>query len=118
MKRFYLASPCFSWALTDFTETGRLLENLVISLKDYKFFWRDPYHHEVDFINIEAGDAIVPIEIKYKKSIQRREIKNLLLFAKKFACHQAIVFTKEVTEKSTTFHSPDIEIIEKPIYKI
>ncbi|MBN2089762.1 ATP-binding protein [candidate division KSB1 bacterium] len=117
LKRFYLVSPSFSWALTDFLETGRLVENLVPSLKNFQFFWRDPYHHEVDFIEIE-NNQILPIEIKYKETIQSKDINNLLLFSKKFNCKKAIIFKKGVEEKSAYFDSHGVEIIETPIYKI
>ena len=118
MKRFYLASPSLSWAMTDFIETGHLVENAVISLNDYQFFWRDPYHHEVDFVAIDAGDRIVPIEVKYKEHLQRRDIKNLLLFAKKFQCSQAIVLKKGSATTSTTHEPAGIEIIEKPVFEM
>lgn len=117
LKRFYLASPSFSWALTDFLETGFLVENLVPSLRNHQFFWRDPYHHEVDFIEIE-NNKIIPIEIKYKEKVLSKDINNLLLFSKRFGCKKAIVFKKGVEEKSTVDDSRKIEIIEKPIYKI
>ncbi|MDZ7340973.1 MAG: ATP-binding protein [candidate division KSB1 bacterium] len=117
LKRFYLASPSFSWALTDFLETGRLVENFVPSIKNYQFFWRDPYHHEVDFIELE-NNQILPIEIKYKETIQSKDINSLLLFSKKFNCKKAIIFKKGVEEKSAYSDSPGVEIIEKPVYKI
>ena len=117
LKRFYLASPSFSWALIDFSDIGRLVENLAASLKSYQFFWRDPYHHEIDFIDIES-DVIIPIEIKYKEKIQPKEIKNMLLFSKKFGCKKGIIFKKGTEEKTANYNSHDIEIIEKPIYKI
>lgn len=117
LKRFYLASPSFSWALTDFLEIGFLVENLVPSLKNYQFFWRDPYHHEVDFVEVDKK-TITPIEIKYKENIQAKDINNLLLFSKKFGCKKAIIFKKGIEEKSTFDDSHKIEIIEKPIYKI
>lgn len=118
LKRYYLASPSFSWALTEFVDIGRMVENLAASLKDYHFFWRDSYQHEVDFIQIEKNNSIIPIEMKYKKQIQPKELKNILLFAKKFDCKKAIIFKKGVDEKTTTFSLPEIEIIEKPVYKI
>lgn len=117
LKRFYLASPSFSWALTDFLETGRLVENLIPSLKNYQFFWRDAYHHEVDFIEIE-NNQVIPIEIKYKETIQSKDINNLLLFSKKFNCKKAIIFKKGVEEQSAYFDSHGVEIIETPIYRI
>jgi len=117
LKRFYLASPSFSWALTDFLETGFLVENLVPGLKNYQFFWRDSYHHEVDFVDIE-NDRIIPIEIKYRDRIRSKDLNNLLLFSRKFGCKKAIIFTKEIEEKSRFDESRGIEIVERPVYQI
>ncbi|MBC8184774.1 ATP-binding protein [candidate division KSB1 bacterium] len=118
LKRYYLASPSFSWALANFVNTSILVENLAASLKNYQFFWRDPYFHEIDFIDVTTNNSIVPIEIKYKEKIQAKDIKNLLLFSKKFGCKKAIIFKKGVEKKSTFSDSPEIEIAEIPIYKI
>ena len=118
LKRYYLASPSFSWALTDFADVGRLVENLVISLKSYQFFWRDPNRHEIDFVEIKNDNSIIPIEIKYKEKIQTREFKNLIFFLKKFGCRKAIVFKKGVDEKSILYDADEIEIIEKPIFTL
>lgn len=117
LKRFYLASPSFSWALTDFLQTGLLVENLVPSLKNYQFFWRDPYQHEVDFVEIEQ-QAIIPIEIKYKENIQSKDINSLFLFSKKFGCRKAIVYKKGIEEQSKFDDAGSIEIIQIPIYKM
>ena len=116
LKRFYLASPSVSWALTEFHDTGRLVENLAASLKSYKFFSRDPYHHEVDFIDIEPDDTIVPTEVKYKERIQPKDLKNLFIFAKKFGARKAVILRKGVDEGSTMHQTHDLEIMEKPVY--
>ncbi|RMH89542.1 MAG: ATP-binding protein, partial [Calditrichaeota bacterium] len=100
LKRYYLASPSFSRALTDFVDTGRLVENAVVSVKGYQFFWRDPHHHEVDFVAVEPDESIVPIEVKYRRKIQEKDVKNLLRFARKFGCSRAIVLRKGVTQNS------------------
>ncbi len=117
LKRFYLASPSFSWALTDFLETSRLVENLIPSLKNYQFFWRDAYHHEVDFVEVQHNQ-IIPIEIKYKETIQPRDINNLLLFSRKFNCSKAVLLKKGTDEKSVYFDVPGVEIIEMPVYRV
>jgi len=117
LKRYYLASPSFSWALTDFLEAGRLVENFVPSLRNYQFFWRDSYHHEIDFIEIEHN-SIIPIEVKYKETIHAKDVANLLLFSKKFSCKKALVLKKGTEEKSTYFDSHGVEIFEKPVFRI
>lgn len=113
LKKFYLASPSFSWALSDFIDRGKLAENLVISLKNYRFFWRDPYKHEVDFIDVE-NEKITPIEVKYKEEIQEKELKNLLSFSKKFKIMNAVLFKKSIEEKPRKFKN--LEIKEVPVY--
>ncbi|MBI3266560.1 MAG: ATP-binding protein [Chlamydiae bacterium] len=117
LKKFYLASPSFAWALTDFSETGGLVENLVVSLKDYYFFWRDPYQHEVDFIEILGDQKIMPIEVKYQKEIRSHDLKNLILFSKRFKCPQAYILGRTLEEKILSDES-GIQIVEKPVYFI
>ena len=115
MKRFYLASPSFSWAVADFTETGRLVENFAVSLKDYNFFWRDAYKHEVDFVEVKNGE-IIPIEIKYKNRFSKKDFKNLILFSKKFNAKKAVLFGKILEKKSVEIDS--LKISQEPIYFI
>jgi len=118
LKRYYLASPSFSWALANFVDTTILAENLAASLTDFQFFWRDPYFHEIDFINVTDDDSIIPIEIKYKEKIQQKDLKNILLFSKKFNCKKATIYKKGVEKKLNSFDQPEIKITEMPIYKI
>jgi len=115
LKRFYLATPSFSWAMVDFIEVGKLVENFVSSMKNYKFFWRDPYGHEVDFVNVEK-ERIIPIEVKYKEKVLLKEMKNLVLFCRKFKIPEAKILMK-ILEKQT--ESINNLIIEKiPIFNL
>jgi hypothetical protein len=90
MKRIYLSSASFCTALYDFHNSGTLVENALLSLKTYRFFWRDPYHHEVDFIDTDNG-IIIPTEIKYKSRIRTSDFNNLYLFCKKFGLSKALL---------------------------
>lgn len=112
LKRFYLASPSFSWAISDFMETGKLAENFAISIKDYKFFWRDAYKHEVDFIDVKNND-IIPVEIKYRNQSSGKDFKNLILFSNKFKNKKAILFSKEL--ESVNVKIKDLEISQFPL---
>lgn len=109
LKRFYLATPSFSWAMVDFIEFGKLFENFVASMKNYKFFWRDPYGHEIDFVNFEK-ECIIPVEVKYKEKVSLKEMKNLILFCRKFKITEAKILMK-IFEKQT--ESINNLIIEK-----
>jgi len=115
LKKYYLASTAFCWALTDFLDTGRQVENLIASLKNYQFFWRDAYHHEIDFISIE-NENILPIEIKYKNKIQPKDRKNMTIFLKKFSCQKGIIYTKNFEENRFSVGDSNLEIIEKPVF--
>ncbi len=113
LKKFYLSSPSFCTAIFDFVDKGKLTENLVISLKDYRFFWRDSYKHEVDFI-FGKDQEIVPIEIKYKEKLFEKDFKNIFIFARKYNCQKAIFFIKNLKEEELILKGLFIE--EKPIY--
>jgi len=93
LKKYYLSSSSFTKALCPDVEIGRLFENFVISQNNFEFFWLDAYRHEVDFVDTE-GENPVPIEIKYKESVDFRECKNLSLFAKKFGAHETKLIYK------------------------
>lgn len=98
LKKFYLASPSFSWALTDFISLGFLVENLLTSLNNWRFFWRDAYKHEVDFIKLQ-NQQIIPIESKYKAKLSENDFKNIVLFIKKFNCSKAIFYNKTMEKR-------------------
>lgn len=115
LKRFYLASPSFSWAVSDFIETGKLAENFIISIKDYKFFWRDAYKHEVDFVDVQ-NDDIIPIEVKYRNRFSEKDFKNLVLFSKKFKNEKAVLFNKKL--ESEDIKIKDLRISKLPLYFI
>lgn len=116
LKKYYLASPSFSTALADFQEMGLLVENLVLSLKNIHFFWRDAYKHEVDFVEIEKGEKIVPLEVKYKETVLERDLKNIFLFLKKFKIKKGIVLSREEKERRVVKDGKVISI--KPIFEL
>lgn len=112
LKKYYLASPSFSAPLSDFNQLGLLAENFILSLKEMRFFWRDAYKHEVDFVDTEKN--ILPIEIKYQEKIDKREVGNLFLFLKRFKLSQGIVFSKDLKEKKLAMDGKTILV--KPIF--
>ena len=112
LKKFYLASPSFSWAVSDFSEKGNLAENLIASVKDYRFFWRDPYKHEIDFVDTQSG--IMPIEVKYKNEVRDREFKNLIIFSRRFKTEQALMLSKDFEDSSAEIN--DLKIQKSPVY--
>jgi len=109
LKRVYLSTPSFSIILSDYLQKGLLAENTILSQNEYRFFWRDAYKHEVDFIDIAYNDP-VPIEIKYKEKVSNRELQNLYLFAKKFHAKKAILLMKRSDKKIINYKDLDIEL--------
>jgi len=112
LKKFYLASPSFSWAVSEFSEKGKLAENLIASLKDYRFFWRDPYKHEIDFVDTRSG--ITPVEVKYKNEVRDRELKSLVIFSRRFKAGRALVLSKAFEDSSVEING--LKIQKRPIY--
>lgn len=81
-------------------ETGPKVESCVnrhlIHLKPY--YWKNT--SEVDFV-IEGEKDLIPIEVKYRESIRREDMRGLLSFMDKFKLKNGIMITKDIfwTEK-------------------
>jgi len=114
LKKYYLASPSFSFALTDFLEPSCLFENYFASLTDASYFWRNPYKNEVDFIEIDGKNQIIPIEIKFEKEIKEKELNNLILFMKKYQTGQGKVFYRGIDKKTIILNKNRLSFI--PFY--
>ena len=65
-----------------------------------KFFWRSKEKHEVDAV-AEIKDKPVPIEIKYRDQIMRKDLKGVLKFCDKFGCEKGIIITKDMFKEET-----------------
>ena len=76
------------------------------------YFWRNTA--EVDIV-LEENDQLLPIEVKSGATVDKKELKGLFDFMKKYRCSKAIVFFggKEKKEK-TSFG----EILFIPVYKL
>lgn len=67
----------------------KILENLVASHLDAKYYWRKQ-GKEIDFL-IVSGKKIIPLEVKNKEEIGRNELKNLKYFLQKYKLGQGII---------------------------
>lgn len=94
LKKFYLSVPTFFEYLNKQIELGKLIENLVVTQTNAKFFWRDPFKNEVDLI-LQKGNEVVPIEVKYKKFIHKDDLKGLLKFCEVFKVNKGMILTKD-----------------------
>lgn len=117
MKKFYLTSTSFFPALNKEVKESVLMENLIISETDTDFFWRTPQKYEVDII-LSENEKIIPIEIKYKNQIDKKDVKNLLRFCNKFNVKNAVMITKnELKENEYDFKNRKIKIRFIPAWK-
>ena len=106
LKKYYLASPSFTLALTDFVSIGNLVENYIASVYDVKYFYQDPYGHEVDFISVDNKKLTV-VESKFKKKITDQDLNSIIIFNKKYPTKKNVVFGRKEGKK--TIKMIDIE---------
>ncbi len=97
MKKLYLSSTTLLFHLCEAPDSGRVVENLVINSSKAQFFWRRGTS-EVDCVLLE-DDTIIPLESKYRNNIQKKELKGLIKFLKKFSIEKGYVVTKEIEEE-------------------
>lgn len=100
LKKYYLSSPSFSSSLTDFIDTGALFENYLSSVSLPKYFSRDPFGHEVDFIYLQGEKEILPTECKFIKNVGKNDLHNLSLFMKKYSLPVGNIVYKGVQKKT------------------
>jgi len=67
----------------------KILESLIFSLLDGKYYWRD-LEKEIDFIQVNKKE-ILPIEVKNKENLNERDFATLDLFMQKFNLKKAIL---------------------------
>ncbi len=100
-KKQYCAHSSIVAALLDYpteilnTEVaGHLVEAAIVNNIDKYSFWRTP-QYEVDVI-IRSGKKIIPVEVKYKAQIRKKDIKSMLKFMEEFKIEVGFIVTKDV----------------------
>jgi len=111
-KRLYLTSPSLVVDLWETPDFGRVVENLVISSSQARFFWRNG-RDEVDCVLVKKG-KIIPIECKYKNNLRERDLRGLLKFLNKFEIPGAYVISEDL-ETERVIDGKKIKII--PLWK-
>lgn len=97
MKKFYLETTSFFPFLNNGVEETKLVENLIISLLNAKFFWRTPQKYEVDMV--VKNKTILPIEVKYTNNVGKKDLKGLLKFMDKFNVNNGVVISKDLKQE-------------------
>jgi len=111
LKKYYLASPSLSLAITDFVDYGKIFENYFISQNDWHYFYRDSLKHEVDFVTVDKKRNIIPIEIKFKKEVKKEDFKNLIIFMNKYRLNKAYVFYYQLNKKITKIKNKQLILL-------
>ncbi len=117
-KKQYCAHSSIVVALLDYpfeiinTEVaGHLVESVIANSIEMISFWRTP-QHEVDII-IKTDNKIIPVEVKYKTQIDKKDIRSIIKFMEEFGVKQGFVVTKDLLEQEKT---GDKEIIFIPAW--
>lgn len=107
LKRFYPSSSSFCY-LFDNPEIGKNVETSFLMNSKAKFFSRTG-NKEVDFILTDKKKNL-PIEIKYRNSINSKNIKPLVDFCKSKSLKKGVVLTKGM-DKEETYDEIEINFI-------
>ena len=97
-KKIYVIHPSIAFAVLNYSkdllDVEQVAGQYVETLFAENFFWRSKEKHEVDAI-IDNG-KLLPVEVKYRNQICKKDLKGLLKFSDKFACKQGIVITRDL----------------------
>lgn len=114
LKRVY---P-YHWALAEGlhleAEKGKLLESVVATLLDARYYWREGAK-EVDFL-LRRGKDVVPLEVKAKEDVGSSEVKNLRYFMRKFGAKKGYVVYSGGEERSLRFREGTVKLV--PLLKL
>ncbi len=93
-KKLKKAYPCI---IEPKLNIGKIVESVVVNYCGSEFFWRDKQKREIDLVVV--NDRTIPIEIKYRESITKKDLSNLRHFLKKYKLRKGIVVTKNTLKQ-------------------
>jgi hypothetical protein len=114
LKRVYPSSASFGFAYTK-PDDSLIVENIIVIFSKAKFFWRDKEKHEVDIVL--NAKKILPIEVKYKNNIAKKDLKNIIKFMDRYKCREGIIITKN-TREERKIGKKKIELIPAWLYLV
>jgi predicted AAA+ superfamily ATPase len=92
----YSTGIIFSLEPQYFTEKetlSKIIENLIVTSCKAKYFWRRQ-KHEVDIV-LEKNKKLIPVEVKYSKEIQKKDLTGLLRFMNENKTDFGIIVSEE-----------------------
>jgi len=97
LKRIYFNNTAFIYALNpDKITLDIVIENYFVYTLAARFFYRTPQKNEVDIILDKQPP--IPVEIKIRNQIRKRDIKNTIAFMNKFDSMKGLIITKDYEE--------------------
>lgn len=106
-KKVHIIHPSITIALMRYPDeilnvpevAGHYAETVVFQhvrlLSDNISFWRTPQKEEVDIV-AETGSELMPIEVKFRASVDDSDAKTVLKFMEKYGSEKGLVITKDV----------------------
>jgi predicted AAA+ superfamily ATPase len=110
LKRLYLSNTAFTLALNPNVELGYLLEQYFVNVLQANFFYRSPQKEEIDIILFDDNGVVLPLEVKIKQQIKKRDSVTLLNYLKKNKLSKGIMITLD-TEATIQQSGVTIELI-------
>lgn len=94
-KRLYLGNTAFTQALSPGVELPSILEQFFVNWLNARFFLRTPQKDEIDIIHVKEGKTI-PVEIKIREKIGKKDLKPIFRFLDKQRLKYAIIITLDI----------------------
>jgi len=113
LKRIYLSNTAFTKALHPRVPVEVLLEQFWINQLEAKYFFRSPRKEEVDLI-FHHNKQILPVEIKIRKQVTKKEAAGLFVFMRKFRLNRGLMITLD-TDGEIEHHQ--LKVILLPYWK-
>ncbi len=115
IKKIYLSNTGFTFALSNGqVDFSTWIEQFWVNLIDSDYFFRSPRKDEVDIIRLSDTSAL-PIEIKMKSTLSKRDFSGLLTFLNKYDQFRGLLISKNADEEYT-FQNRTIKVL--PYWKI
>ena len=114
MKKAYLSSTAFSKALSPRVGRPALVEQFFANVLKARFFSRTPQKDEVDLV-IDTTGGIIPVEVKVKHDIKKRDAAPLFKFLYKYKARKGYIISGGA---EATFRDEDksVEVIPYWMY--
>jgi len=98
IKRLYLCNTAFTLALNPQVEFSLLVEQFFVNSFEARFFLKTPQKEEIDIIYAKEK-RILPVEIKIRETVNKRDIKKIFSFLERNNLHRALLITLDTETK-------------------